>query len=395
MMKRHLLALLVLGVLLAMVGCDMDKKDFTEQAQAAEQARQRSLVTEQMKVGQDAASDERWGEAAKAAQKVLEVDPNHAGAQELKRRAFWGPLPVKTLGNLKYKTHPTELTYAIVGLVDEDTPTPILATQIAGLTVVRIGNRAFYYCRALTSVTIGSSVKSIGDGAFSVCSKLAAFSVAAANPSYQADDGVLFTKGAATLVRYPQGKPGETYTIPSSVTSIGDRAFWGCEALTSMTIPSSVTNIGDRAFRGCGSLKSVTIPSSVTSIGDKAFFFCDDLKSVTIPSSVTSIGDEAFAGCDALTSVTIPSSVTSIGNEAFWGCRALTSVTIPSSVTSIGDNAFWGCRALKSVTIPSSVTSIGNGAFSGCRALTSVTLPKGVKLGDGAFEGCPWTPPNR
>ena len=64
-------------------------------------------------------------------------------------------------------------------------------------------------------------------------------------------------------------------------------------------------------------LTSVTIPDSVTSIGNSAFYGCSGLTSVTIPDSVTSIGDSAFYGCSGLTSVTIPDSVTSIGNSAF------------------------------------------------------------------------------
>ncbi len=86
-------------------------------------------------------------------------------------------------------------------------------------------------------------------------------------------------------------------TIPGSVTSIGGSAFYNCRGLTSITIPSSVTSIGDYTFRGCSSLTSVTIPNSVTSIGRGAFYGCSRLTSVTIPSSVTSIEDYTFYDC--------------------------------------------------------------------------------------------------
>ncbi len=161
-------------------------------------------------------------------------------------------------------------------------------------------------------------------------------------------------------------------TIPNSVTSIVDDAFSHCSGLTSVTIPNSVTNIGNRAFEVCTGLTSVTIPNSVTSIGWSAFLYCTGLTSLTIPNSVTSIESYAFSGCTSLTFVTIPNSVTSIGDDAFYGCTGLTSLTIPNSVTSIGNNAFYGCTGLTSVIIGSGVTSIGSWAFAKCPELADV-----------------------
>ena len=160
--------------------------------------------------------------------------------------------------------------------------------------------------------------------------------------------------------------------ITYSVTSIGDKAFYNCDGLTSVTIPNSVTSIGSYAFSYCYGLNSVTIGNSVTSIGSYAFYDCYGLNSVTIGNSVTSIGDKAFYYCFGLNSVTIGNSVTSIGDEAFYNCYGLNSVTIPNSVTSIGDKAFYDCYGLNSVTIGNSVTSIGDKAFSNSSALKKV-----------------------
>ena len=198
-------------------------------------------------------------------------------------------------------------------------------------------------------------------------------------------------------------------TIPNSVTSIGDYAFYGCSGLTSVAIPNSVTSIGQKAFFNCTGLTSVTIPNSVTSIGASAFYGCSGLTSVTICSGVTSIGSNAFQGCTGLTSVTIPNlmtlgvlfpnssnlisvtlaeGVTAIRDSMFSG-TGLTSVTIPNSVTYIGSNAFSGCTGLTSVKIPNSVTSIGRQAFQYCTGLTSVTIGNGVTLLDYAvFDSC-------
>ncbi len=177
--------------------------------------------------------------------------------------------------------------------------------------------------------------------------------------------------------------------IPDSVTSIGDRAFSGCENLTSIHIPDSVTNIGDFAFSDCENLTSIHISDSVTSIGRGAFVSCYDLTSIHIPDSVTSIGDGAFQFCDNLTSIHIPDSVTSIGDNEFQDCFNLTSIHIPDSVTSIGRGAFSCCENLTSIHIPDSVTNIGDFAFSCCYDLTSIHIPDSVtSIGDGAFQYC-------
>lgn len=175
-------------------------------------------------------------------------------------------------------------------------------------------------------------------------------------------------------------------TIPTSVTSIGGDAFFNCIGLTSMTIPNSVTSIGKNAFQNCSGLTSLTISSSLTSINDCTFSGCSGLTSVSIPGSVTSIEWAAFSDCINLAEVTIPNSVSSIGQIAFRDCTSLTSVTIPTSVTSIGESAFTR-SGLTSVTIPGSVTSMGRYAFSACVSLTSVNIQNST-VSDYAFYEC-------
>ena len=211
-------------------------------------------------------------------------------------------------------------------------------------SVTNIGDEAFYGCSGLTSVIIPNSVKSIGKGVFSGCDGLTSIVVEDGNTNYDSRDG------CNAIIRICDNVliVGCKFTIiPSSVTSIGDSAFYDCSSLTSVSIPNSVTNIGDGAFCFSG-LTSITIPNSVTNIGDDAFYGCFDLTSVTIPNSVTSIGEYAFWCCSGLTSITIPNSVTNIGDRAFGYCSGLTSVTIPNSVTNIGYQSFY-CCSLKDV----------------------------------------------
>ncbi len=320
--------------------------------------------------------------------------------------------------------------------------------------VTRIGNDAFLQCSKLTSVNIPDGVTCIGEGAFSetalttvtipdsvyefgalsfsFCENLTEFSISEDSEYYQLIDGVLFTNAGRTLVAYPCGKEGDTYTVPDGITKIGDGAFGGSD-LKSIILPDGVSAIGKYAFNMCNILESVTIPQSIISIGDSAFCFDDGY----VPSDIYYYGseqqwseiyvydgnealeetnihynwDELFTegvltyttnddcviirDCDeAATEVKIPAQidgvpVIGIDSEAFKLCTELTSVTIPDSVTSIGKGAFSCCIALTSVTIPDSVTSIGKGAFSCCIALTSVTIPDGItSIEDHLFLEC-------
>ena len=229
-------------------------------------------------------------------------------------------------------------------------------------SVTSIGDRAFGGCSSLSEIVIPSSVTSIGSGAFSVCSLLKNISIPKSviclngnpfaewngkleclSPKFVYEDNVLFNKDKSRIISF-RNRNVESYVIPSSVTSIGNSAFYNCDSLSEIVIPSSVTSIGNSAFYSCDSLSEIVIPSSVTSIGNSAFYSCDSLSEIVIPSSITSIGDMAFWDCSSLSEIVIPSSVTSIGKGAFWDCDSLYKIVIPSSVTSIGNSAFSGCN---------------------------------------------------
>ena len=385
--------------------------------------------------------------------------------------------------------------------------------------VTSIGDKAFYGCIGLTSVTIPNCVTSIGENAFVGCRGLTSIFVEEGNTVYDSRNN------CNALIETESNKliTGCMNTvIPNDITSIGDRAFYDCRSLTSVTIPKSVSSIGENVFVGCGAVTTIVveegntvydsrnncnalietesnkliagcmntvIPNDITSIGNWAFYDCS-LPSLTIPSSVTYIGEGAFAGVcypqvvislieepfeicgvseagstfayytfnsttlyvptgtvdkyretkgwsdfaniDVYDFISVENSdgaiiyyrfindgkelsvtcgekkyegdvdipeevtymgeslkVTAIGDNAFKDCVRLTSVTIPDGMTNIGYNAFEQCSNLTSMAIPQSVNTIGDWAFYNCINLKSLTLPSNMnRISNGLCCNC-------
>jgi len=255
-----------------------------------------------------------------------------------------------------------------------------------------------------------------------------------------------------------------------AVTAIGQKAFLGSSYLTSVALPSSIITIGDRAFGNCPALVSVEIPEGVKELED-AFASSDRLKSIVIPSTVTRISSRFIMNCQTRKEVICkpltPPTITDdfpiddydynkctliVPKESIEAYRAadkwnlfnkiggytvdkkkggmnlemafaeftenglkymVTSesqkevmlygydgekptgeLTIPAkvrgyAVTSIGGRVFERCENLTTITIPNSVTSVGYRAFFGCSGLTSIEIPNSITtIGNEAFSSC-------
>lgn len=307
---------------------------------------------------------------------------------------------------------------ATVANYDNSTPDiDIPDTVISGgqpYTVTAIGYSAFGSLSTpinVSSVFIPATVLSIGDSAFIYC-------------------------GALTTV---------TFAENSQLKSIERAAFWGSEQVyprfKEIKIPDSVETIGNGAFYDCRDLERITLPSALQKLSNSTFYDCTALSEVTFPASLKTIEKSAFSGCRKLSEVKLPASLTTIQSYVFDRCINLKTVSydgslerwsqintsndflgysspslvmddytaqfilvedgpfaelipkktvtitkytgtestviLPSTisgwpVTKIGEDALKDNTTITSVTIPASVTEIGSNAFAGCTNLTSV-----------------------
>lgn len=329
-----------------------------------------------------------------------------------------------------------------------------------GNGVTAIEEQAFYNCRNLTKVTIGNGVERIGNSAFENCQSLVDITYIGTIAEWEAIEkgGYWNISTGEYTIRCIDGEIGKitvedaeasrgleltlnddgiSYSVTGIgtctdtdviiprfynnkfVTGIGNEAFYGCAALTSVTIGNGVTNIHRSAFRACPSLEHLNIgkdntvyhssgnciietatktlvigcgasvipaDGSVASIGQGAFGQCSALTDITIPNSVISIDSAAFYDCTALASITIPNSVTSLSQHVFWGCSSLANIILGNGITSIEEMTFRNCNSLKSITIPNSVTRIVYNAFYDCYNLLTINAP----WSEGTVEGAPW-----
>ena len=197
--------------------------------------------------------------------------------------------------------------------------------------MIGIGNKAFYECKSLKSISIPMSLvfNEIGNFAFEYCENL-------------------------TTVHLPD--------IVDSAFIFGECAFGECGAIKNLSLPSGLKTIPVGAFHQCYSLEKMVIPESVEYIGEGAFTDCTSLKEITIPGSVRILGGPAnednsiavggvFERCSSLKRAIIEEGVQQIGNMAFEYCTSLEEVSIPTTIRIIGNRAFTGCKLKGELTV--------------------------------------------
>ena len=270
-------------------------------------------------------------------------------------------------------------------------------------TITSIGTKAFYYLQDKASITIPSTVTSFDNDALyvtdnNVVNKFILQSSYSNSASiYRSSKTNIVIDNNATEIGIEQFKNSSilSITLPGSVTTIKQNAFYGCKnlasvtfsgpglttietnafhecALPSFTCPSTLKTIGTECFSYSKQLKTVILNDSIETIESKAFFN-SGISSITFPASLKTIDDNAF-GSSQFTSIVIPGTIENFGNRAFATSLSLTTVQINDGITTIPESTFEYCRLLNNVHIPSSVTSIGENAFSGCSSDLIVTF---------------------
>ena len=161
----------------------------------------------------------------------------------------------------------------------------------------------FSGCTSLTTISIPASVTTIGlipknqyvpdvPAVFSPCTSLQSINVDSNNPNYCSVSGVLYNKAKTSLLYCPSGVT--SVTVPGTITTIPDRAFYNKPNLKEVTLQSGVTTIGEQTFAWNPKLSKVTLPDTVKTIYSNAFNSCTSLKEITIPKSVTTISGKAL-----------------------------------------------------------------------------------------------------
>lgn len=189
-----------------------------------------------------------------------------------------------------------------------------------GNSITTIEYSAFYYCLSLKQVTIPKSVTNIGVNVFFYCTALTHINVDAANPAYSSENGVLFNKDKTTLLRYPAAKPGTTYTVPKSVTCIGESAFGQCTALKELTLSENVSKIESYAFEDFAAITKMTVLATVPPTAETSAFKYFNLDTpVYVPAASLAVykaadGWKEFTNLQAIsgTAIDIPSMPESI-----------------------------------------------------------------------------------
>lgn len=275
---------------------------------------------------------------------------------------------------------------------------PEKLTKVTITGAYPIASGAFYNCTGLKNVIIDKNVPSVGNGAFRNCSALESITIpfvgaSASATAHEAVFGYVF--GYMTSENYSEEGLTQQFYADSLYYH-----YYIPEALIDVSI-DGVSSIPEKAFYGCNRIKSVTLSESIKNIAGNAFF-CSSLEKVNFTGTVSQWCNINFADAIAnplfygnnfyindvlVTELDIPDDITEIKNYAFTSAYCIEKLNFSDSVTTVGTNAFANCKGLTELEISDGITSLGANAFNGCHSITEITIGKGLSsIGDCALQ---------
>ncbi len=250
-------------------------------------------------------------------------------------------------------------------------------TRLASFTLngaegkqVRLGRGALRHCTGLEEAVINAD---IADGD--------ARSVNGNGEYYESN------RSYANAVFYDTGKNADAFhvvftdqvtRIPAYLFATGiDKGSDEYSHIASLTIGSSVTDIGEYAFYKCYELRDIVFGEQTKTIASYAFAENTALKTLVLNSGMESVGAYAFSRNTALKTVEFDEKLVFIGEAAFEYCSALESIDVPKAMAIISDYAFQNCTRLERIRLNGTAgneTTLGRGAFRNCTALSEVVI---------------------
>ena len=287
--------------------------------------------------------------------------------------------------------------------------------------VYGVSTNGFQLAKNLTTINLPASIQDLPTtkeaNGFTSATNLTAIKVDAGNTKFKDEDGVVLTKDGKTLVAYPFARhgvlnpayngpevtmhPGEVYSIPTSVETIGKGAFAKAKEITAVQL-NNVKKISEGAFYSVRNLRNVELGASVETIENGAISDTPDLSRFTVDSNNPNYMADAegviytknqqelvlYPSGRAGEYSTLPTTK-KICNRAFYYAQKVTKVNFNSALENIDNDAFQTTTALKEITFaaPSSLTRIGTWVFVNT-GLTKLELPASLKeIGSNAFKG--------
>lgn len=177
-----------------------------------------------------------------------------------------------------------------------------------------------------------------------------------------------------------------------NLNELGERSFSGCSNIEELDLSNSkLTSIPEGAFAYCKNLKTIKLPSTITSIGDEAFYNCQSLTNIEglDKCNLKSIGSAAFSNCKSLENLDFSQSTfTNVPSKAFYVCSALAKITLPDTLTTIGGYAFYACYGMPQLDLSNTaLTTLENYALYQMRETTKLSLPDSISsIGTHAFS---------